>query len=593
MQLVDFKETIDNLNKKIKEDPNNIELLMKLVEVYLKVEGNQYYNSVITLDRILELDPNNFSANRIRGLIYKEQGNSEKSLDCFKVILDQYEYAKDHSEYQDILFDYAETLEEFDKEDESLAIFETLIEKSPNNVPILFKLAHLYTIKDKYNEAIEKYKKILELDPGNEGALTQLVELYETVDKILYHNTKAELSIKEGNFNRAISEYKKIIPIAEDDEEERDARKRIAMCYYLLEDYNRALDEYNQVLDTFDDDYEVYKGLGKIYVELEEPESAVENFQKAIKLNSNDSELYIDLADCFIEMEKYAEALSELEIVKKHIPDNMEVRCAIAEAYINVRDLYKAQEELNYVLARDKDNTAALGLLVDLNIEKENYEVALEISKKLIDLIPNSSYSARKIADCYKALGDSFKYNYNSGLAYELQSEYGMAIDRYEHALEIEPDNAELIMKIGDLYINLGEKYIGIEYYERAADVDESNIVALKKLSEFYLNNNDNDRAMEVLSRLVEVDKRNSDAYYNLALLNEKQKYLEEALESYKKFIDLAPNSNKSDKVHKKIASLEKKLYGKTDIIEGDSEEYYDADETVIKRLIRFFKGER
>lgn len=591
MQLKDFGADIEKLKKQLETDPNNIELLLKLSELYLKVESGDYYNSVILLDKILELEPANFPANRIRGLIYREQDNTEKALECFKTILDHYSYASEHPEYADIRFDYAELLEEVDKEEEALEIFEELRQKSPKNVAILFKLAHLYEVMEKHEGSIATYKYILELDPENEAALTQLVKLYESVDKKLYHLNRAELAIKEGNLNRAISEYKKMIPYAVEPADECDCHKKIAQIYLLQENYNQALDEYNLALDIVEGDYEIYKGLGKVYYEMEEYEGAIECFEKALTLSDNkDYSIYMDLADSYIELEKYPEALRELETVKKHIPDNMDIRCSIAEGYINTRNYYKAKEELDYILAREPNNTRALGVLVDLNLEKEDFQSALEVAKKLVEVIPNSAYSSRKMAECYEALNDPYNAHYNFGLAYELQSECGMAIDEYEHALDIEPQNAELIMKIGDLYITMGEKFIGIEYFERAAEVDEGNLLPLKRLSEFYLANNELDKAQDVLARLVEIDNRNSDALYDLAVIYEKQKYLEDALECYNRFLELAPNSAKADQVSSKMVSIKKKLH--IDVGDSvDNADEYEDDRTVFQKILGFFKG--
>jgi superkiller protein 3 len=587
MQLQDFGAIIQNLNKQLEQDPENIELLLKLAEVHLKVEGDDYYNSVIVLDKILELDPVNFPANRIRGLIYKEQDNTEKARECFKTILDTYSQIRHTPEYLETCFDYAETLEMEDSDEEALNIYEDLLKQNPDNIAVLFKLAHIYSAEARTKEAIDMYKQILEIDPENDAALNSLSELYEKTDKGLYHLTRAEMAFNEGNINKAIAEYKKVIPHLQEAQAECEIYKKMAMAYSLLEDYNQALDQYNLAIDLNEEDYEIYKGLGKLYIDLEEIDTAIECFMKAVELQSQDYSLFVDLAECYMDLEKYPEAVRELEIVKKHKPDDLEIRCAIAEAYIHIRDLYHAGEELDYVLAREPENTIAIGLMVDLNAEKENYEKAKEWAEKLGKLLPTSAYSARKLAECYEPLGEKYLAAYNYGLAFELQKEYGLAIDQYEQAVALKPDNAELIMKIGDLYSSLDEKYVGIEYYERAAEAEPNNPLPLEKLGKFYMGNNDYDRAMDVYSRLVEIDTRNSEACYNLAKLYERSNYNEDALQAYEKLLQIAPNSTKSDEVKKKVLKLRKKLGLE---IEEEGEEFYDADMTLFEKIVNYFK---
>lgn len=594
MQLQDFGPAIESLKRQLEQDPENIQLLLQLTDLYLKVEGDEYYNSVLTLDKILQLDPTNFAANRIRGLIYKEHDNPEEALKCFALLLETYANLRSHPEYHEVRFDYAELLEQLDKDEEALQLFEQLYSENPKDISVLFKIAHYYTLLERYDEAVSSYKKIIDINPDNEAALSQLVELYENVDKKLYHTTKAELSIKENNFSRAIAEYRKLLPFVAEPEEECKVHIDIASSYLKLEDYERALDEYNIALDISPKNIEAYKGLGRAYYESEDFESAIESFETVLNLNDEEYDVHIDLADCYIELEKYPEAVRELESVKKHIPDDMEVRCGLAEGYITLRDLYKAKEELDFVLAREPENTRALGSLVDLYLEKEDYEAALEASKKIVKIIPNSAFSARKMAEAYHSLGDKYNASYNYALSYELQSEYGMAIDEYQGALELKPDSSELMMKIGDLYIIMGEKFIGIEYYENAAEVDETNVVPLIKLASFYQDNGDLDRATDAYSKIVALDKKNSDAIYMLAALYEKQKYNEDALETYKKFLELAPTSTKADIVKKKVEKLEKKLgrNNREDDIEDENAEYeeYVDDRTVLQRLVDLFK---
>lgn len=591
MQLQDYSIPIEKLKKELENNPDNIDLLLKLTDLYLKSEGDNYYNSVITLDKILSLDPLHLPANRIRGLIYKEMDNPVKAIECFKTILDAYANAADHPEYLSVLFDYADLLEQVDREEEAIEIFKQLLQRNPKDLSYLFKLAHLYVLVDRNEDSIEVYQSILEIDPENEVALAHLVDLYEKVDKKLYYTTRAELAMKEGSLNRAVGEYKKLFNICIEPEEIAEVHKKLAQLYYIQKEYNKSLDEYNLAFDILSHDYDLLKGMGKVYFEMEEYEIALENFQQALDYNDKDYTIFIDLAECYLELEKYPEALKELETVKMFIPDDMDIRCALAESYIHIRNYYKAQEELDYVLAREPENTRALGCIVDLNLEKEDYNKALEISMKLVKLKPNSPFSARKMAEAYKALGDDYNAHYNLGLSYELQSEHGMATDEFLHALEFQPDNADLLLKIADLYILMDEKFVGMEYYEKAAEADPTNTVVLKKLADFYISHEELDRAIEAYMAIVEVNNKDSEAYYNIASLYEKQKYLEDALETYYKFIELAPNNNKSDAVRKKIASLEKKL-GKNVSVSVDDDEMEEM--TLFEKIVSLFKpGDR
>lgn len=592
MQLQDYRLPIKKLNQQLESDPNNVQILLQLAELYLKSEDENYINAVVTLDKILELQPENLPANKIRSLIYKEEDNYEKAADCLKIILDTYNNAKDHPLYLETLFDYADILECLDKHEEAFPIYQELISFKPHDLAILFKMAHLYEILEKFTESINTYNKILELEPDNEVALSQLINLYETVDKKLYYQKKAELSVKEKNFNRAISEYKKMMSETSSSDDNNYIHKRIAEVYLFQEDYNHALDEYNLALDCIEDDDEAYRGMGRVYLEIAEFENALEFFNKAMSLNKKDPTIYIELAETYIELQKYPEAIGVLKVANQYRPDDINVKCSIAESYIAIGDNYNAKNEIDQVLTMDENNTRALGALIDLYLSQEHYEMALEISKKLVQIIPKSPFSSRKMAEVYELLKDDYHAHFNYALAYELQGEKGMAIDEYLQTISFNPKNADIHIKIGDLYIEMGEQFVGMEYYDKAVEIDPQNELALNKLAEFYFKHDEYEKAADAYLSLTKINSKDSDAYFNLGLIYEKQKYYEDALKAYYKFVELAPNSNQAYNVSKKISSFERKLNVKpANESEETDDNYIEYDNrTIVQKLIDFFK---
>ncbi len=95
----------------------------------------------------------------------------------------------------------------FEKQyDESLKIFQKLLENEPDNYLIFSKIALIYQIKKNYNKAIEFYKQSLSINPDNPSANNNLGNIYRALgeyDKAI-ECFKKDLNSYENLFNLGI-----------------------------------------------------------------------------------------------------------------------------------------------------------------------------------------------------------------------------------------------------------------------------------------------------------------------------------------------------------------------------------------------------
>ena len=126
------------------------------------------------------------------------------------------------------------------------------------------------------------------------------------------------------------------------------------------------------------------------------------------------------------------------------------------------------------------------------------------------------------------------------------------AIDAFQKSVEIDPQNARALMKLGVALVDfggLGEMNKGSDALRKAIELDPQNASAVEEASGAYLrlgirlrNYLDQaEKASDALRKAIELDPQSSDAHYNLALLLEDKEEVDPAIASYRESIRLNP----------------------------------------------------
>lgn len=131
--------------------------------------------------------------------------------------------------------------------------------------------------------------------------------------------------------------------------------------------------------------------------------------------------------------------------------------------------------------------------------------------------------------------GSIFETQYNLAVAYTENEDYEEAIQAFEKAIKIKNNNKDLYYSMGVMYENY------------AKDLFAGNTKAQKEALE------ENDDAEKV--SLEDEDFKPSESE-----LADVQKYYNEAISSYSKYLELSPDADDSNEVNEKIEEINEKL---------------------------------
>lgn len=137
----------------------------------------------------------------------------------------------------------------------------------------------------------------------------------------------------EGKYELAIKYYN--FYLQQTNKDDLNALFNIAIAYYNLKKYDKALEYYKLVLEKDKNDGDIYNGIGNSYDELSQFDLAISNYKLAIKLNPKKSEYYYNIGNSYFDLKNFNEAI-------KYYLQAIAITPTYADAYSNLGNAYNA-----------------------------------------------------------------------------------------------------------------------------------------------------------------------------------------------------------------------------------------------------------
>ncbi|XP_026805209.1 UDP-N-acetylglucosamine--peptide N-acetylglucosaminyltransferase 110 kDa subunit-like [Rhopalosiphum maidis] len=426
---------------------------------------------------------------------------------------------------------------------------------NPNSFEVLSDIAFNYWKQSQYDlakyylaEAIEKKPEYCNgwINYAESLIKTNYVEFAEHVyiqilnlkpDSYIVRNMYGKLLLSLNKTENAKQQFKIAQKIAP---ESQEALSNLGDVYLMTDKFDKAILNYHKALEVNPNLIMTLVNLGMAYLKLTDYQKAANAFEKAIELDPENISAfnYLRVIYCY-----QGNILSSVETFKKILkvqPDNLDINLELALIYINILNDYEEAE--NY-----------LKKCIELNSQREDlYKLLFTVYKKSNKSI-NASDICISLGDLYldrldlenaiDAFNTAVDLNPENALGYwkfglimHKLGHLNLALSRYKTAIELKPTLIEVYCDIGVVYEDLDEYERALQYYKMTLIFQPDHLNALlnflylkKKLGQYD--------DIENFNRILQIDDSDAlDLHLDFANFLQKESInLNDALLHYEK----------------------------------------------------------
>jgi tetratricopeptide (TPR) repeat protein len=273
--------------------------------------------------------------------------------------------------------------------------------------------------------------------------------------------------------------------------------KALGETFEKMKLFPSALDAYSKGLAKTSQGNLFYQKMGDLSLECNDIDSSLECYKKAYEMNPSDRDVLIKLAT----------------INQTYYPENIDTTLDYYNSLLEFGvDLDKIYYEMGHLYLKKSDKIHAVSA----------FKLAEELN-------PENPYYSNSLA-----------------YAYVKAELYDDAIEYYQKAIKLNPDSewtSIVCHALGAIYAEIKENYEAAEATFNAGMVlDPNNVDIQLSLGDLYMAENDIDKAIKTYCDAIAVDPTNYLTYAKTGLALWEKDYLEESVVAFHKSIELNPN---------------------------------------------------
>ncbi|MGB9697876.1 MAG: tetratricopeptide repeat protein [Thermodesulfobacteriota bacterium] len=273
LQNQQYKEAQEEIEKRLRLNPDQPTLKITLADIYLKL--GRLSSAKIILEEILTADPQNERALSLLGDVFLKEQKAQEALNCYRQA-----FLRTPREYY--LLQAARALKKMNRLEEALLELDKVLITKPQHLTFLKEKALILTRLKRYDQALVIYEKIKELTPADNFVqkeilrlrslqkpksqvlkdLQMVVGMESKKDDAQMHGLLAQKLKDAGMIREAIAEYKIATAL---DPHNPYFLKQQGFCHYRQKEYDLASKCLEEALRQDPADIIVRKTLGKIF----------------------------------------------------------------------------------------------------------------------------------------------------------------------------------------------------------------------------------------------------------------------------------------------------------------------------------------
>ncbi|MCA9524029.1 MAG: tetratricopeptide repeat protein, partial [Myxococcales bacterium] len=560
-------DAVRSLNQLLTYDRKHLRGLNVLEKIFRKAQRWKELTDILATKAQLITDP------VARSKIYQSLGEFfEEKLSNPRLALENYIVSFLCNKANTAAFKALERLyQEQQNWEDILGIYETAIEESEKGGHGDYNLEELYVKKGQvelfhlgfFQESIESFRKGLAINPLNDTCFGSLKTIF------LQHQ-----------------EWEKLFDLYEQRafHEATDARK-IALYYEMAElcenrlrSKNLAIEYYQRILEHDRFQENAFLALEKHYQALQRWEELVRLYQLRLTVARNGEDVlqYNQKISAIYEkrLREFEKAIYYARKMLNVAPANNQALRILSRLY----ELNKMWDELIEISLREVKITTdtkerayiyfRIGSLIETQIRDD--EEAIKYYREAVKCDEK----------CFPALHGIREIFYRKG-----QWERVIHYLQQENALwEGAKEKSSILYRIGEIYLEqLAERDLAIEAFEKAIKVHPENAVALQALLNLYFDDQRWDKAVEVARALTEnaadqlTETQKAEAFFKRGTIARKLNFLFEAADSFKISLEFNP-------AHPDALASMAELYVSKNVDTAFNEIFFRLEKTFIEQ---------
>jgi tetratricopeptide (TPR) repeat protein len=302
---------------------------------------------------------------------------------------------------------------------------------------------------------------------------------------------------------------------------------------------------------------------------------AIEEYKLALDADPASSQLNNALAGLYFRSGRIGEAESVVRELLKHAPDDLDAHKLLGRIYLRKLSeehnapssvsptggtLDQAIAEFAKIVALDPksvEDRMLLGQLFTVRHEQKKAEEQFKIAQamepdseevilNLARLYADSGDLAQeaKVIEAVPATSRTARMEDALGAVYEQLKQPRKAIDAYQRAAVIEPEDARTLEALAQVLLDDNQLDASLKQYKKLTEVDPENTGALVHIGEILRRQGKFGEALEVVRKARKMDPGNLEAGYNEGLLLDVLGHYDEAVQVFEKMVDQTSHAN-------------------------------------------------
>lgn len=349
-------------------------------------EFKYYEQALLSIDKAIDIDPNQKSSWLLRGLTLDETEDYEEALTSYNKVIEL------DKKFVDAWYLRGRALKNIKQYDEALKSYEKAIELNENHGDAwLAKGVILYDIGS-YDEALLSLYKAVENNQNKKKIYWDYISVclskigqYETAlefcDKLIeldpneaiYWGNRGSLLTKLERYDQALVSYNKAVEI---DPVDADAWYNRGNILLNVECEEEALASFNKAIELDSTDVGAWLKRSWILYYLKRYEESLESFKQTIALGYQSSTILFNLADFLLAMNRWEEGIKALDHVLYRLSNEENPNLDYTKFIIH--NIFKINKDSSVWKSR-------ITTLIELY---DKYQLISALGKAIIDNIP-------------------------------------------------------------------------------------------------------------------------------------------------------------------------------------------------------------